>query len=338
MVSGPPPPLLDMEGEVPERLGPMMTTLPPVRGKLLKDANLAPYTWFRVGGPADWLFLPEDEADLAGFLKTLDPAIPVTVLGVGSNVIVRDGGIEGVVIRLMGKYWGSVEAGDDLTLTARSGALDLSVAKTAARHGIRGLEFLSGIPGSLGGATRTNAGCYGQELRDVLVGLEAYLRDGTHVAYRGPGRASNLPEAQFSYRHSDLPTDLIVTKLTLEGSGTGAPDAILAEIEALQARRAETQPIKDKTSGSTFANPDPPGTPNQRSAWKLIDAAGCRGLKVGGAQVSPKHCNFLINTGDATAADLEALGELVRAQVWDSQGVKLRWEVRRIGRIKPPLP
>ena len=323
---------------MPERLGPMMTTLPPVRGKLLKDANLAPYTWFRVGGPADWLFLPEDEADLAGFLKTLDPAIPVTVLGVGSNVIVRDGGIEGVVIRLMGKYWGSVEAGDDLTLTARPGALDLSVAKTAARHGIRGLEFLSGIPGSLGGATRTNAGCYGQELRDVLVGLEGYLRDGTHIAYRGPGRAGNLPEAQFSYRHSDLPTDLIVTKLALEGSGTGAPDAILAEIEALQARRAETQPIKDKTSGSTFANPDPPGTPNQRSAWKLIDAAGCRGLKVGGAQVSPKHCNFLINTGDATAADLEALGELVRAQVWDSQGVKLRWEVRRIGRINPPPP
>ncbi|HCX10750.1 MAG TPA: UDP-N-acetylenolpyruvoylglucosamine reductase, partial [Hyphomonas sp.] len=175
-------------------------------------------------------------------------------------------------------------------------------------------------------------------LRDVLVGLEGYLRDGTHIAYRGPGRAGNLPEAQFSYRHSDLPNDLVVTKLTLEGSGTGAPDAILAEIEALQARRAETQPIKDKTSGSTFANPDPPGTPNQRSAWKLIDAAGCRGLKVGGAQVSPKHCNFLINTGDATAADLEALGELVRAQVWDSQGVKLRWEVRRIGRIKPPLP
>ncbi|WP_084333363.1 UDP-N-acetylmuramate dehydrogenase [Hyphomonas sp. L-53-1-40] len=308
-----------------------MTTLPPVRGKLLKDANLAPYTWFRVGGPADWLFLPEDEADLAGFLKTLDPAIPVTVLGVGSNVIVRDGGIEGVVIRLMGKYWGSVEAGDDLTLTARPGALDLSVAKTAARNSIKGLEFLSGIPGSLGGATRTNAGCYGQELRDVLVGLEGYLRDGTHIAYRGPGRAGNLPEAQFSYRHSDLPNDLIVTKLTLEGSGTGAPDAILAEIE-------ETQPIKDKTSGSTFANPDPPGTPNQRSAWKLIDAAGCRGLKVGGAQVSPKHCNFLINTGDATAADLEALGELVRALVWDSQGVKLRWEVRRMGRIKPPFP
>ena len=316
----------------------MMTTLPPVRGKLIKDASLAPYTWFRVGGPADWLFLPEDETDLAGFLKTLDPAIPVTVLGVGSNVIVRDGGIAGVVVRLMGKYWGSVEASEDGFLTARPGALDVSVAKAAARAGITGLEFLSGIPGSLGGATRTNAGCYGQELRDVLVGLEGYLRDGTHVAYRGPGRPGNLPEASFSYRHTDLPDDLIVTKLTLEGSGSGDPEKILAEIESLQNRRADTQPIKEKTSGSTFANPDPPGTPDQRSAWKLIDAAGCRGLKVGGAQVSPKHCNFLINTGDATAADLEALGELVRAQVLATQGVDLRWEVRRIGRIKPPLP
>ena len=310
----------------------MIASLPPVRGKLMQDASLAPYTWFRVGGPADWLFLPADEEDLSSFLKTLDPAIPVTVLGVGSNVIVRDGGIEGVVIRLMGKYWGAVEPEGGLTLSARPGALDLAVAKAAARAGITGLEFLSGIPGSLGGATRTNAGCYGRELRDVLVNLEGYLRGGTHVSYRGPGREGSAPEAGFSYRHTDLPDDLIVTKLTLEGTGTGAPDKILEEIEGLQSRRAETQPIKEKTSGSTFANPDPPGTPDQRSAWKLIDAAGCRGLKVGGAQVSPKHCNFLINTGDATAADLEALGELVRARVLETQGVQLRWEVRRIGR------
>ena len=172
----------------------------------------------------------------------------------------------------------------------------------------------------------------------MLVSLHGYRRDGTKVAYRGPARPGALPEAHFSYRHTDLPDDLIVTRLLLEGTGTGAPETILAEIEALQARRAETQPIKEKTSGSTFANPDPPGTPDQRSAWKLIDAAGCRGLKVGGAQVSPKHCNFLINTGDATAADLEALGELVRAQVLESQGVELRWEVRRIGRIQQPLP
>lgn len=315
-----------------------MTTLspPPVRGKLLKDASLAPYTWFRVGGPADWLFLPADEDDLADFLKALDPDIPVTVLGVGSNVIVRDGGIEGVVIRLMGKYWGEVEAEDAITLSARPGALDLAVAKTAAANGIRGLEFLSGIPGSLGGATRTNAGCYGRELRDILISLHGLRRDGSKAAYRGPAKPGALPEAYFSYRHTDLPDDLIVTRLFLEGTGTDDADAILSDIEQLQARRAETQPIREKTSGSTFANPDPPGTPDQRSAWKLIDAAGCRGLKVGGAQVSPMHCNFLINTGDATAADLEALGELVRARVLETQGVELRWEVRRIGRMQSP--
>lgn len=312
------------------------SSFPPglLRGKLIPGAELAPYTWFRVGGPADALFLPADEEDLETFLKALDPAIPVTVLGVGSNLIVRDGGIEGVVIRLMGKYWGEVEATDGITLSARAGALDLSVAKAAAANGITGLEFLSGIPGSLGGATRTNAGCYGAELRDRLIALHGYRRDGTRVAYRGPGRPGAQPEAHFSYRHTDLPDDLIVTRLLLEGTGTGDPDKISADIAALQARRGETQPIKEKTSGSTFANPDPPGTPDQRSAWKLIDAAGCRGLKVGGAQVSPLHCNFLINTGTATAADLEALGELVRARVLETSGVELRWEVRRMGRVQ----
>jgi UDP-N-acetylmuramate dehydrogenase len=308
--------------------------LPETRGKLIPGAELAPYTWFRVGGPADALFLPADEEDLAAFLKTLDPAIPVTVLGVGSNLIVRDGGIPGVVIRLMGKYWGEIEALDGITLSARAGALDLAVAKAAAANGITGLEFLSGIPGSLGGATRTNAGCYGAELRDRLVALHGFRRDGSPVAYRGPGKPGALPEAHFSYRHTDLPDDLIVTRLILEGTGTDDPATISAAIAALQARRAETQPIKEKTSGSTFANPDPPGTPDQRSAWKLIDAAGCRGLKVGGAQVSPLHCNFLINTGTATAADLEALGELVRARVLETSGVDLRWEVRRMGRVQ----
>ena len=307
--------------------------LPPVRGKILENAPLAPYTWFRVGGPADALFLPADEEDLQAFLTALDPSVPVTVLGVGSNVIVRDGGIEGVVIRLMGKYWGNADALDGITVEARAGALDLAVAKTAAANGIRGLEFLSGIPGSIGGATRTNAGCYGRELRDTLVALHGFRRDGSRAAYRGPGKPGAQPEAHFSYRHTDLPDDLIVTRLILEGTGADEPDKILSDIEALQARRGETQPIREKTSGSTFANPDPPGTPDQRSAWKLIDAAGCRGLKVGGAQVSPMHCNFLINTGDATAADLEALGELVRARVLDTQGVQLRWEVRRIGRL-----
>lgn len=315
-------------------LPPLPPNLPEVRGKLIPGAELAPYTWFRVGGPADALFLPADEEDLAAFLKALDPAIPVTVLGVGSNLIVRDGGIPGVVIRLMGKYWGEIEALDGITLTARAGALDLAVAKAAASNGITGLEFLSGIPGSLGGATRTNAGCYGAELRDRLVALHGFRRDGSRAAYRGPGKPGALPEAHFSYRHTDLPDDLIVTRLILEGTGTDDPATITAAITALQARRAETQPIKEKTSGSTFANPDPPGTPDQRSAWKLIDAAGCRGLKVGGAQVSPLHCNFLINTGTATAADLEALGELVRARVLETSGVDLRWEVRRMGRVQ----
>ncbi|WP_353255302.1 UDP-N-acetylmuramate dehydrogenase [Hyphomonas sp.] len=303
-------------------------SLPPARGKLIENAALAPYTWFRVGGPADVLFLPEDEADLAAFLAALDPAIPVTALGVGSNVIVRDGGIPGVVIRLMGRAWGEVMKTGELELTAGAGALDLAVAKAAAKHGLTGLEFLSGIPGSLGGATRTNAGCYGRELKDVLVRLEGVTRSGERRTY-GAGYAP----VEFTYRHTDLPDDFIVTRLVLAASGAGDAAEIAGAIDTLQARRAETQPIKEKTSGSTFANPDPPGTPDQRSAWKLIDAAGCRGLKVGGAQVSPMHCNFLINTGEATAADLEALGELVRARVFDASGVSLRWEVRRIGRL-----
>jgi UDP-N-acetylmuramate dehydrogenase len=303
-------------------------SLPPARGKLIENAALAPYTWFRVGGPADGLFLPEDEADLAAFLAALDPAIPVTALGVGSNVIVRDGGIPGVVIRLMGRAWGEVMKTGELELTAGAGALDLAVAKAAAKHGLTGLEFLSGIPGSLGGATRTNAGCYGRELKDVLVRLEGVTRSGERRTY-GAGYAP----VEFTYRHTDLPDDFIVTRLVLAASGAGDAAEITGAIDTLQARRAETQPIKEKTSGSTFANPDPPGTPDQRSAWKLIDAAGCRGLKVGGAQVSPMHCNFLINTGEATAADLEALGELVRSRVFDASGVSLRWEVRRIGRL-----
>lgn len=301
--------------------------LPPVRGKLLHDAPLAPYTWFRVGGAADVLFLPADEADLADFLKALAPDVPVTMLGVGSNAIVRDGGIEGVVVRLMGRHWGAIDQVKETVLRARAGALDLSVAKAAAKAGLSGLSFLSGIPGSMGGAVRTNAGCYGRELSDVLLAVEGVTRAGEQVV---------LPrhEIGFSYRHTDFPADVMVTALRLQGTGGGDPDALAEEIAAHQARRAETQPIKDKTGGSTFANPDPPGTPNQRSSWKLIDAAGCRGLKVGGAQVSEKHCNFLINTGDATAADIEALGELVRARVLAHSGVDLRWEIRRIGRLQ----
>ena len=304
-----------------------LSALPEFRGKMMKNAALAPYTWFRVGGTADMLVLPADIEDLQTLLKALPTEIPVTVLGVGSNTIVRDGGIEGVVIRLMGKYWGDIRRDGDRSLTARAGALDLSVAKAAAREGLSGLSFLSGIPGSIGGAVRTNAGCYGHELSDVVTAVDGVTRSGDLVRL-------SRDEIGFSYRHTDFPSDIIVTELHLRGETGGDPEILAEEIAAHQKRRAETQPIKDKTGGSTFANPDPPGTPDARSSWKLIDAAGCRGLKVGGAMVSEKHCNFLINTGDATAADIEALGELVRARVLDHSGVDLRWEIRRIGRLQ----
>ena len=286
-----------------------LSALPEFRGKMMKNAALAPYTWFRVGGVADALILPADIEDLQTVLRALPEDIPVTILGVGSNTIVRDGGIRGVVIRLMG---------------ARAGALDLSVAKAAAREGLSGLSFLSGIPGSIGGAVRTNAGCYGCELSDVVTAVEGVTRSGD------AGRLSR-DEIEFSYRHTDFPPGIIVTELYLQGEAGGDPETLAEEIAAHQKRRAETQPIKEKTGGSTFANPDPPGTPDARSSWKLIDAAGCRGLRVGGAMVSEKHCNFLINSGDATAADIEALGELVRARVLAHSGVDLRWEIRRIG-------
>jgi UDP-N-acetylmuramate dehydrogenase len=308
--------------------------LPDVRGKLLLDQPLAPYTWFRVGGPADALFLPKDEDDLADFLRVLPAEVPVHFMGVASNSIIRDGGIAGVTIRLMGGYWGSVEPAGSHSLFARAGALDLAVAKASAKHGISGLTFFSGIPGSIGGAVRTNAGCYGRELKDVANQIEGITRSGEKVRFEAEIAQYGDPKIEFSYRHTNFPDDVIVTGILLTGSGDGDPAALQAEIEEHQARRAETQPIKDKTGGSTFANPDPPGTPDQRSSWKLIDAAGCRGLKVGGAQVSEKHCNFLINTDDATAADIEALGELVRARVLEVTGVNLRWEIRRIGRIQ----
>lgn len=309
-----------------------LADLPSVRGKLIENAPLAPYTWFRAGGPADVLFLPVDEDDLVEFLMDLDPAVPVTVLGVGSNVIIRDGGIEGVVIRLMGKSWGSVMPAGDIKLRAGAGALDVSVARAAARAGITGLEFLSGIPGSLGGAMRTNAGCYGRELKDVLLQAYGVTRTGEQVTYQGQIEDFDLPQLALDYRHTDVPDDVIITEVLLQGTGQDDPPLISAAIDALQEQRQASQPIRDKTSGSTFANPDAPGTPNQRSAWRLIDAAGCRGLELGGARVSNLHCNFLINAGTATAADLEKLGELVRKRVKAHSGVELRWEVRRIGR------
>ncbi|MEL6826681.1 MAG: UDP-N-acetylmuramate dehydrogenase [Pseudomonadota bacterium] len=303
-----------------------LTDMPELRGKMMKDASLAPYTWFRVGGAADMLFLPADEADLASFLKALPESVPVTVLGVGSNTIVRDGGIEGVVIRLMGGYWGQIHISGG-EVQAGAGALDLNVAKTVAKAGIGGLSFLSGIPGSIGGAVRTNAGCYGRELSDVVTAVEGISRSGEPIML-------TRKDIGFSYRHTDFAANIVVTKLHLAGEAGEDPETLAEDIAAHQARRAETQPIKEKTGGSTFANPDPPGTPDARSSWKLIDAAGCRGLRVGGAMVSEKHCNFLINTGEASAADIEALGELVRARVLDHSGVDLRWEIRRIGRIQ----
>jgi len=296
--------------------------LPPVRGKLLANEQLAPFTWFRVGGPADVLFLPKDEDDLAEFLAKLDPIIPVTVLGAASNVIVRDGGIAGVVVRL-GPSFGKVST-DGLRVTAGAAALDARVSVAAANAGIAGMEFFSGVPGTIGGALRMNAGCYGRETKDVLVEARALKRNGQRVLLKNA-------DFHFSYRHTEADEELIFVEAVFEGTRDN-PAAILERIEALKTRRETTQPIREKTGGSTFANPDPPGTPNQRSSWKLVDEAGMRGARRGGAQVSELHCNFLLNTGEATAADIEGLGEDVRAAVKATSGVELRWEIKRIGR------
>ena len=296
--------------------------LPPVRGKLLANEQLAPFTWFRVGGPADVLFLPKDEDDLAEFLAKLDPIIPVTVLGAASNVIVRDGGIAGVVVRL-GPSFGKVST-EGLRVTAGAAALDARVSVAAANAGIAGMEFFSGVPGTTGGALRMNAGCYGRETKDVLVEARALNRNGQRVLLKNA-------DFHFSYRHTEADEELIFVEAVFEGTRDN-PAAILERIEALKTRRETTQPIREKTGGSTFANPDPPGTPNQRSSWKLVDEAGMRGARRGGAQVSELHCNFLLNTGEATAADIEGLGEDVRAAVKATSGVELRWEIKRIGR------
>jgi UDP-N-acetylmuramate dehydrogenase len=291
--------------------------LPAVRGRLLKDEPLAPFTWFRVGGAADILFLPADAEDLAGFLRGLDPAVPVTVLGVGSNVIIRDGGIEGVVVRLAGKAFGQVTT-EGLRVTAGAAALDAMVARAAAKAGIAGLEFYAGIPGSIGGALTMNAGCYGAETKDVLISASGIDRSGAR-------RDFALADFGYTYRHSQAPADIIWTEAVYEGRADD-PAAITARIDEITARRETTQPIREKTGGSTFKNP--PG----HSAWKLVDEAGWRGKPHGGAMFSPLHSNFMINTGEATAADLEGLGEAVRADVATKLGVSLDWEIKRIGR------
>jgi UDP-N-acetylmuramate dehydrogenase len=293
--------------------------LPPVRGRLQLDAPLAPYTWLRVGGPADALVLPSDEADLASFLNALDPGVPVTVLGVGSNTLVRDGGVEGVVIRL-GRGFADIDALDGARIRAGAAALDAQVARAAAQVGVGGLEFYTGVPGAIGGACIMNAGCYGSETRDVLVEAYALNRQGEPITL------SNA-EMGFSYRKSAAAADggLIFTGALFAGRPDD-PIAVTERMSEITARRETSQPIREKTGGSTFKNP--PG----HSAWKLVDAAGWRGKPHGGAMFSPLHANFLINTGDATAADLEGLGEAVRADVLETFGVTLEWEVKRIGR------
>jgi UDP-N-acetylmuramate dehydrogenase len=284
------------------------------RGRLTADAPLGPQTWFRTGGPAEVLFRPADVEDLASFLAALAPEVPVTVLGVGSNVIVRDGGVKGVVIRLMRGFTGIAVEGHEVV--AGAGAPDLNVALTARDRALAGLEFLSGIPGTIGGAFPTNAGAYGGELKDVLVSAEAVDR-------RGIVRTVPAAELGLSYRHSSAPADWIFTSARLRAT-PGDQLAIARRIAEIDAARVESQP-RSRTGGSTFANP--PG----HKAWELIDRAGCRGLKRGGAQVSEKHTNFLINTGEATATDIEALGEEVRRRVLETSGVTLEWEIRRIG-------
>jgi UDP-N-acetylmuramate dehydrogenase len=292
--------------------------LPEVRGKLLFDEPLAPFTWLRVGGPADVLFLPADTEDLEGFLRQLPEDVPVTLLGVGSNVIVRDGGIAGVVIRLAGRSFSRVEIVEHHKLIVGTGALDAQVARAAAKAGIAGLEFYAGIPGSIGGALMMNAGCYGRETREVLV--SAWGCDCT-----GEQRVWALDDLGYRYRHSEVPDGMIFTDAVFQGTPDD-PAAIEARMAEITERREQTQPIREKTGGSTFKNP--PG----HSAWKLVDEAGWRGRPHGGAMFSPLHANFLINTGTATAADLEGLGEAVRADVKAKAGVELEWEIKRIGR------
>ena len=297
-------------------------SLPPVRGKLIRDAPLAPFTWLRVGGPAEMLFIPADEADLAQLLAALPTEVPVTVLGVGSNLIIRDGGIAGLVVRLAARPFAEIaiepQAG---RVIAGAAALDSQVARAAARAGVSGLEFLAGIPGTIGGALTMNAGCYGGETADRLV--TAWGVDRT-----GAARAFVTADLGYSYRHSAPPPGMIWTGAVFQGGGE-APAVLEDRIAEINRRREASQPIREKTGGSTFKNP--PGD----SAWRLIDAAGWRGKRRGGAMFSPQHANFLINAEHATAADLEDLGDEVRADVFAKFDVALEWEIKRIGRTLP---
>ncbi|MFM2128905.1 MAG: hypothetical protein RL477_451 [Pseudomonadota bacterium] len=293
----------------------LIDRLPPVRGRYREGAELSRITWFRVGGPAEVMFRPADAEDLAAFLRDRPADVPLTVIGVGSNLLVRDGGVRGVVIRLGGEFATIDIEGDEVL--AGAAALDGNVAHAAALAGLAGLEFLAGIPGTIGGALRMNAGAYGREMKDVLVAAEAV--DGKGVLH-----TLSPADMDMSYRHTGVPDDYIFTAARLRGVPGNKGD-IVARIREIQEMRAATQPVRTRTGGSTFKNP-----PNAK-AWELIDAAGCRGLAVGGARVSDQHCNFLINEGAATAADIEALGEEVRRRVKDHSGITLEWEIRIIG-------
>ena len=301
----------DSTGLASDRAG-----LPQTRGRLTRNAPLAPLVWFKSGGAAEWLFEPADADDLAGFLGDLDPAVPVMALGLGSNLIVRDGGVPGVVVRL-GKAFATVAATDATTLICGAGASGILVSSTARDRGIAGVEFLRSIPGTVGGFVRMNGGAYGRETADVLVSADVVLRSGER-------RTLAVGDLDYSYRHSSLSDGAIVVGATFRGT-PGEPAAIQAEMDRIAAAREASQPLRSKTGGSTFKNPD------GHKAWALVDAAGCRGLRRGGAQVSEKHTNFLINTGDATSADIEGLGEEVRARVKADSGVTLEWEIQRVG-------
>ena len=287
-----------------------------VRGKLKPNAPLAPLVWFKSGGSAEWLFEPADRDDLVEFLKGLDADTPVMALGLGSNMIVRDGGVPGVTVRL-GKPFAKVERLDVTTLKCGGGASGILVSSSARDAGIAGVEFLRSIPGTVGGFVRMNGGAYGRETADVLVDCEVVLRSGQR-------KILGVEQLGYTYRHSELPEGAVVVSATFRGH-IDEPAAIQAEMDRIAAAREESQPLRSKTGGSTFKNP--PGD----KAWRLVDAAGCRGLRKGGAQVSEKHTNFLLNTGDATSADIEGLGEEVRAKVKAQSGVELEWEIQRVG-------
>ena len=300
----------------PDLAADLKARLPQLRGRMMSNQPLAELTWFRVGGPAQVLFMPEDEADLAYFLGQLPAEIPVTVVGLGSNLIVRDGGVPGVVIRL-GRRFGEVKVEEGTRIRAGTAVPDVKVSRAAQEAAITGLAFFRGIPGAIGGALRMNGGAYGRETKDALIEARGVNRQGRVRVFANA-------DMHYTYRHCGAPDDVIFTQALFQGA-PGDPATIAAEMEKITESREATQPIKSRTGGSTFKNP------SGHKAWQLIDAAGCRGLKHGGAQVSEMHCNFLINLGSATAADIEGLGETVRRRVMENSGIELEWEIKRIG-------